>query len=233
MIGRRLADAHKLEAGASVDIVIGDEPGRFRIAGVFESGDEDENRIFLSRKRDAKEGGPFTYALLSVPDGEQGIAALKESLERLRTGIRIKPLRQVLHGEQTVLNKITLLAGLALAAVLVLSSLGITAAVLSRVVERRKELALLQALGAKRRSVTVFLLSEGAALGITASVIGYIIGNLLSQVVVKEIFRVSVTPHLMPFFAAAIVTVGMALFAGAVAARQALKLETALLLKGE
>ncbi len=232
MMGSRLAGVLKLKAGATVDIDAAGERGHFHIAGVFESGDEDEDRVFLPRQN-RKEESPFTYALLSVPTGEQGIISLNGSLAGLKSGIQIKPLRQVLHGEQTVLTKINLLAGLALATVLILSSLGVTASVLSRMVERRKELALLQALGARRRSVTIFLLSEGAALGVTASAIGYVIGNLLSRIVVREIFHVSVTPHFTAFLAAAIVTVVMALFAVSVGARQALRMETAVLLKGE
>ncbi len=235
MVGRRLAEALKLRPGMTADIQFAEraEGGRYRVAGVFESGDEDEDRIFVLRKQDMRDRNTFTYALLSVPGGESDIARIDESLDSMKTGIRIKPLRQVLHGEQAVLKKINLLAGLALLAVLVLSSLGVTAAILSRVVERRKELALLQALGAKRRSVAVFLLSEGAAMGITAAVIGYGIGNLLAQVVMREVFRVSVTPHLTAFLAASVVTVVMALLAAAVAVRQALRMETAVLLKGE
>lgn len=233
--GRRLAEALKLRTGMTVDIQFADraEERRYRVAGVFESGDEDEDRIFLFPQMGGQGANTFTYALLSIPGREPDIAGLNEALEGMRAGIRIKPLRQVLHGEQTVLKKINLLAGLTLLAVLILSSLGITAAVLSRVMERRKELALLQALGAKRRSVAIFLLSEEAAVGIAAAVLGYGIGNLLSQIVVREIFRVSVTPHLTAFLAATVVTVGMALFAGFVAVRQALQMETAVLLKGE
>lgn len=209
------------------------EERRCRVTGVFESGDEDEDRIFLFPQMGVQGANAFTYALLSIPGMEPDTAGLNEALEGIRAGIRIKPLRQVLHGEQTVLKKINLLAGLTLLAVLILSSLGITAAVVSRVMERRKELALLQALGAKRRSVAIFLLSEGAAVGIAAAVLGYGIGNLLSQIVVREIFRVSVNPHLAAFLAAAVVTAGIALFAGFVAVRQALQMETAVLLKGE
>lgn len=235
MVGRKLAEALKLSPGMTVDIQFADrvEDRHYRVTGVFESGDEDEDRIFLSSQMRVQGANAFTYALLSIPGMEPDIAGLNEALEGMMAGIRIKPLRQVLHGEQTVLKKINLLTGLTLLAVLILSSLGITAAVFSRVMERRKELALLQALGAKRRSVAIFLLSEGAVVGISAAVLGYGIGNLLSLIVVREIFHVSVTPHLTAFLAVAVVTVGIALFAGFVAARQALRMETVVLLKGE
>ncbi len=235
VMGRRRAELHKLSVGASVEVRFPDAGAteRYRLAGVFESGDEDEDRVFIPPQQRSLQASAFTYALVSSPGGEPGIAALNESLSSRGTGIELTPLRQVLHGEQTVLSKINLLAGVALLAVLVLSSLGVTAAVLSRVMERRKELALLQALGAKRRSVVAFLLSEGAAVGVAAAVVGFAIGTALSHLIVHQVFGVSVTPHATAFLAAAGVTVVMALLAATIGARRALRMETALLLKGE
>lgn len=232
VIGRKVAETLHLGTGGKVEVRLATGKEVFRVAGVFESGDEDEHRMFVS-KAGVPDARSFAYALLSVPGGEAGIARLNEALAGGNLGIELKPLRQVLVGERTVLKKIDLLAGLALVAVLVLSGLGVTAAVLSRVVERRRELALLQALGAKRRTVGAFLLAEGAAVGIAAAVLGYGIGNLLAQLVVHHVFRVSVTPHATAFVAALAVTVVTALLAASVAARRALRMEPAVLLKGE
>lgn len=235
MMGRRRADALKVSVGASVEVRFPDpgETERYRVAGVFESGDEDEDRVFVPAQGRSHQANAFTYALVSAAGGEQDIAAFNESLSSRGTGIEMTPLRQVLHGEQSVLRRIKLLAGVALAAVVILSSLGVTAAVLSRVMERRKELALLQALGAKRRSVVAFLVSEGAAVGIAAAVAGYAIGTALSGLIVRQVFGVAVTPRLTAFLAAALVTVAVALLAAAIGARRTLRMETALLLKGE
>ena len=187
--------------------------------------------MFVSRA--AQEGAHFTYALVSVPGGEIQIAGLNASLKALGVGVELTPLRQVLHGEQAVIGKINLMTGVALVAVLLLSSVGVTAAVLSRVIERRKELALLQALGAKRRSVVAFLLCEGAAVGVAAAVLGYATGTGLSQMIVRQVFGVSVTPHFASFLAAVIVSVVIAVLAASIGARRALQMETAVLLKGE
>lgn len=235
VVGRRRAAALKLSAGASVEVRFSGagQPERYRVAGVLESGDDDEDRVFILPQQLSQRASAFSYGLISSPGGESGIAALNQVLSEKGTGIEVTPLRQVLHGEQTVLRKINLLAGVALIAVLVLSSLGVTAAVLSRVMERRKELALLRALGAKRRSVVAFLLSEGAAVGIAAAVVGFGIGTALSHVIVHQVFAVSVTPRFTAFLAATVVTVVMALLAATIGARRALRMETAMLLKGE
>lgn len=233
-MGRKLALAHGTSVGSTVEVRFegAAHQERYRVTGIFESGDEDEGRMFVSRKPRPEEAH-FTYALVSAPSGEPDIAAFNTSLAAMGDGIEFTPLRQVLHGEQSIIAKINLLTGVALLAVLLLSSVGVTAAVLSRVIERRKELALLQALGAKRRSVVAFLLSEGAAIGVAGALLGYAVGTILSQVVVRQAFGVSVTPHLAPFLAAVVVSVVIAVLAASIGARRALRMETALLLKGE
>jgi putative ABC transport system permease protein len=234
VVGRKLADALKVKPETDLELqLVGGRDENCRVAGVFESGDEDENRVFVGDLQDEPPAPAVKYALLSVPGGEAEMRAFNEALTAKALGIQIQPLRQVIHGEQAVLQKINFLAGLSLIAVLVLSAVGVTAAVLSRVIERRKELALLQALGAKRRSVAAFLLCEGAGLGVAAAVLGYGVGTLLAQAVVQQIFRVSVTPRLTAFLAALGITVVMALFAASMATRRALRMEPAVLLKGE
>lgn len=234
VMGRRLAQVLRASIGTHVEVEFGGaaQNEQYRITGVFESGDEDEGRIFVSRKPRPEEAH-FTYALISVPGGESDIAALNTSLKAIWAGVELTPLRQVLHGEQAVIRKINLLTGVTLLVVLLLSSVGVTAAVLSRVIERRKELALLQAIGAKRRSVVAFLLSEGAAVGVAAALVGYAVGTGLSQVIVRQVFGVSVTPHVAPFLAAIAVSVVIAVLAASFGARRALRMDTAVLLKGE
>ena len=233
VIGRRLAEVTKAAIGAVLDVQL---PGsgvseRCRLTGLVDSGDEDESRVFITSQPQAGSADSISYALLSVAGGEAGIARLGDVLRA--KGIALAPLRQVVHGEQTVLDKINLLAELALLAVIVLSCLGVTAASLSRVMERRTELALMQALGAKRRSVAALLLAEGALSGVAAALLGFIIGSALSYAVVLRIFHATLTLRFAPFAAALVVTALMSVMAAALGARQALRMETAGLLKGD
>jgi putative ABC transport system permease protein len=245
LAGMRAAAAFGIKEGAewTIQWTRPGQESRIRITGVFESGDEDEDRIFLpvpsstttSAEAATSEMPPplTSYALLSVPGGEKGIGLLAEGLDAGRAGVAVKPLRQILHGEQKTLEKIKLLSAFALLAVLSLSSLGVSAAVLARVAERRQELALFQALGAKRRLIVLFLLYESAVLGIVGAAAGFVLGTFLAQAVTIRIFQVSVTPHLTSFLAALAVTVGVALVAGGAGARRALKQEPAVALRGE
>jgi putative ABC transport system permease protein len=200
------------------------------VVGVVESGDEDDDRVFT-----VASAGPsdFSYALLCIPGGEAAIARIQTAIAVTSPRIEVKPLRQIVHGEEHVADKIRTLCLTGLSAVLALSALGVCASMLARVVERKKEFALLQALGAHRRSVVKFLLAESATLAGIAAVAGFIFGTLLADLVMRQIFRVAVSPHGLAFAAALVVTTAVALLAGAIACQRILRLQPAAVLKGE
>ena len=232
LVGRHVAEVLKLKPGEAVKIAWanGEPPSSLLIVGQVATGDEDDERIFVTP---GLQRGSFTYALLSVTGGEPALAQLQQALNAAHTGVQLKPLRQIFHGEEHVLDKVRILCLAALGAVLVLTALGVTASMLARVVERRKEFALLQAIGAHPRSVVKFLLAESAAIGGVAALAGYVAGTLLAVLVVRHIFNVSVMPHGLAFVAALGVTISVTLLAGGLACRRMLRFEPAAALKGE
>lgn len=232
VVGRRAATTLELKAGQSVSI---EWPGQsqssqFTVTGIVETGDEDDDRVFMTGPLEQTE---FRYALLSVPDGEGRIDRMGQALAATSANIEIKPLRQILSGEQHVLEKVNLLCVVSLWTVLALTALGVSASMLARVIERRKEFALLQALGAKRRSVVGFLLAESAALGLAAAVVGFGIGTALAALVSRQIFHAVITPHGAAGLAALGATTLVALVAGGVACVRALRFQPATALRGE
>jgi len=233
-VGRRLAFSLNLCVGQSISIE--DPPGyrgRLKVTGIIDSGDEDEDRIFVPMGENSGESAPAgaIYALLSVPGGEAGISRLAADLRGY--DVVVRPLRKILHGEEITLSKVKLLAALCLVAVLVLSSMGVSAGMLARVIERRQEIALLQTLGAGRRWIVLFLLSESAALGVVGTAMGFLLGTLMSRLVTRIVFQVSVSPHWISFLAALGVTVGVSVLAGAAGVRRAFRIEPARALREE
>lgn len=290
LVGGKAAKLLSLQTGSTLDV---EWPGSgsaasLSVVGIFDSGDEDEDRVFVtsldlsgarhasgklppghrplpepllhggqvnclschrdgvpkqsrhegegdssSASRSKIEAMPIEYALLSVPGGEGAILRIAGELEAEGAGLAVKPLRQITHGESAVLYRIRLLTGLALAAVMALSVMGVAAAMLARIRERRKELALLHALGGTRRSVAAFLMCEGAALGLVAALGGFIAGNVLSAFVMQLVFRASAPPRLLAFLAGLVATLVVVLLVSAVASSRALKLDPAMALRGE
>lgn len=232
LVGRHVAETLGLKGGGSVNITwpAGGSPTDYSVVGIVESGDEDDERVFVSPMANS---GELNFALVSAQGGEKAIARLQEALAGTAAHIEIKPLRQILHGEEHVLDKVRVLCLAALGAVLTLTALGVSASMLARVVERKKEFALLQALGAHKRAVVKFLLTESATVGGMAAVLGFGLGTLLAAAVVRQIFKVNIAPHGLAFAAALAVTTAVALLAGIIASRRMLRLQPATALKGE
>lgn len=230
--GRHVAETLGLKIGGRAEVAwsAGGPPATLAVVGIVESGDEDDDRVFVTAPASP---GDIGYALLSVAGGEPAMTRLQAELATTASRIAIKPLRQIMYGEEQVLNKIAVLCSAALGAVLVLTALGVSASMLARVVERKKEFALLQALGAHPRSVVTFLLAECTAVGGIGAVAGFAGGTLLAAIVVRQIFKVSISPHGLAFVAALVVTTAVALLAGVVACRRLRRLQPAIALRGE
>jgi len=232
LVGRHVAESLAMKIGETVNIAwpAGGAPAAYTVSGIVESGDEDDERVFVSP---IASPGDLNYALVSALGGEKAIARLQDALAGAAAHIEIKPLRQILHGEEHVLDKVRVLCLAALGAVLTLTALGVSASMLARVVERKKEFALLQALGAHKRAVVKFLLTESATVGGIAAVLGFGFGTALAAAVVRQIFNVNIAPHGLAFAAALAVTIAVALLAGMIASRRMLGLQPAAALKGE
>ena len=295
MAGRSVAKMLGLSVGGRINIqwLSGESPGQYQVVGIFESGDEDEDRLFVPpgsltvatagparfaqvpvthpqvpgvtagryadclschaatdpKIRNAAplplSAGPtgagnslpmtsdFGYLLMSVPGDGSAIRALEQAINNLEQPVQLKPLQQVLYGERHMLTKINLLAGLTLTAVAVLTAMGVCAAVLARVVQRRKELALLQSLGATRWAVGMLLLLENTAMGVVAAASGFVLGTALAQGVVWYVFHANVQPRVAALAAATGVTLGVCLLAGWLGARRASRLQPAAILRGD
>lgn len=232
LAGRHVAQALGLQTGqtAKIEWPAAGQATSLAVVGIVESGDEDDDRVFVASLDGLSD---LSYVLLSVPGGEPALERLRDALATAPSGIEIKPLRQVLHGEEHVLNKVSLLCLAALVAVLALTALGVSASMLARVAERKKEFALLQALGATRRSVVTFVLAESATVGGLAAVSGFGLGTLLAGVIVRQVFKTSTSPHVLALAAALVVTTAVTLLAGAVACRRMVRLQPAMALRGE
>lgn len=232
LVSRHAAEVLGLKTSQSVNIEWpdGSHATSLAVVGLVESGDEDDDRVFTVSQAGSAD---FNYALLSVSGGETAITRIQKAMDGASSHIAIKPLRQIVKGEEHVLDKIKVLCLTALGAVLALTALGVSASMLARVVERKKEFGLLQALGAHRRGVVKFLLAESATVGGIATVAGFVLGTLLAALVMWQIFRVTISPHGLAFAAALVVTIAVALLAGAIACQRILRLQPAAVLKGE
>jgi lipoprotein-releasing system permease protein len=119
--------------------------------------------------------------------------------------------------------------------IVLVAAFNIIATLVMVVMERRKEIAILRAMGARAPSVAAIFLCEGAALGVIGTIIGVSAGFLSSYAIGKwhlihlppDMFMVSNVPvclNAVNFIAVAVATIVLCLLAAVYPALQAMRL---------
>jgi putative ABC transport system permease protein len=142
-------------------------------------------------------------------------------------------IRQVAQNEGAVLSRIQGLMLLITLAALFASALAVSAAMAAAILERRVEVGLMKALGARRGSVAALFFTESALLAIIGGLAGFVAGAFLARRIGESIFssQISIQPVLLPIILGIAVLVT---FAGsAVAIHRAVNLDPAVTLRGE
>lgn len=203
-------------------------------AGTLRTGAAEESRVYLSLPDFiAWTGvGPSTIEVAASGSGEEVDATLAR-LAQVLPQAEVRPVRQIVEGEARVLNKTraTLLA----AAVLIVftAALCVLATLIGWVFDRRRDFAIMKALGASERLVNGFFAAEAAALGVVGAILGYGIGIGIAAWIGRVNFHAPVVPRLsvLPWVIAGSVVV--ALISAIVPIGLLRRVEPAIILRGE
>ena len=121
------------------------------------------------------------------------VAVVADQLREAIPGSDVRPIRQITEAEGSVVTKLSLLMYFLAGASLLASALGVTSTMTSAVIERRKEIGLLKAIGAGDHGVVALLLVEAAIIGLLGGVVGYALGSGMAFLVGKSAFGVAAT----------------------------------------
>jgi putative ABC transport system permease protein len=151
---------------------------------------------------------PSTIEVAASGSPEE-ITAIMQQLQQSIPAADVRPVRQIMEGEARVLGKTraTLLAAAALinmtAALCVLSTL------MGWVFDRRRDFAIMKALGASDRLLNGFFAAEAAALGATGALIGFVLGIGIAAWIGRVNFHAPVMPRfsVLPFVLAGSIVV--------------------------
>jgi putative ABC transport system permease protein len=212
-IGRRLAAQLALGRGEILAAELGGTARPLRIVGIVGGGGEEEDQAFAPLAQVAllaASGERFAraeVAALTVPEAAAGRrdpaamspqeydawyctafpSAIAHQLEEAIPGSSATVIRQTSAAASHIQGRLRGLLLLLVSAVALGTVIGATAAMASTLVERRLEVGLLRALGAERRRVAAFFLSEAALVGAAAGLLGGVLGLALGGLLVDRI----------------------------------------------
>ena len=174
-------------------------------AGTVRTGAAEDSRIYLSLADFVSWTGvqPSTIEVAATGSPEE-IAGILHKLEQTIPGAEVRPVRQIMEGEARVLGKTraTLLAASAL--IILTAALCVLSTLMGWVFDRRRDFAIMKALGASDRLLNGFFAAEAAALGAAGAVIGFVVGIGIAAWIGRVNFHAPVAPRfvILPFILA-------------------------------
>jgi putative ABC transport system permease protein len=228
-VGRRLAERLGVGLGDSVALDLAGRRREARVVGVVSGGGEEEDAGFaplaLVQELAGRPGQASAVEISAVTVPEPSFqrkdpaamspeeydawyctaypSSVALSVDEALPSGRADVVRQVAGTAGTVLLRLRVVLG-ALAAVALLGAcLGVASAMAATVQGRRRELALLAALGSERRWIARFLLAEAGLVGLAGGLLGGLAGLAAGRALAALLFDFPAawTPILLPFAA--------------------------------
>ena len=238
LIGVRLARRLGVEPGqvlrASFESPAGPRSLEWPAGAAFESGSADDEAWWLPLDR-AQElaGRPGQISLVQVRLDDPRHA--EEAARRLeqRGGVRAQVLHALSSTEAALLERTRRLMGMVTIGVLLAAGLCAFGTLTDLTLERRKEIALLKALGATSREVVQQFGAESLAVGLLGGFLGWWMGVVAALVIGREVFHSTVAIHWEVLPVVLVISIGVALVASIGPIRLALRVDPAPVLRGE
>jgi putative ABC transport system permease protein len=166
-------------------------------AGTVQTGAAEDSRIYVSLADFISWTGvqPSTIEVAASGSAAE-VATVMNQLAQAIPAADIRPVRQIMEGEARVLGKTraTLLAAAAL--IIFTAALCVLSTLMGWVFDRRRDFAIMKALGASERLLNGFFAAEAAALGATGAMIGFLGGIGIAAWIGRANFHAPVVPRL-------------------------------------
>ncbi len=203
-------------------------------AGTLQTGAAEDSRVYLSLTDFETWTGiqPSTIEIAATGSPEE-LNALVAKLAQALPAADVRPVRQIMEGEARVLGKTrsTLLAAAVL--IILTAALCVLSTLIGWVLDRRRDFAIMKALGASERLIGGFFAAEAAMLGAVGAVLGFAIGVGVAAWIGRANFHAPVMPRfsVLPFVLLGSVLV--ALIAAAAPISLLRRVQPAMILRGE
>jgi putative ABC transport system permease protein len=203
-------------------------------AGLLQTGAGEDSRIYLDQSEFEKWTGlaPSTIEVAANGTSSEVEASIRHLAQLLPTA-EVRPVRQIMEGEANVLNKTraTLYASATL--VVLTSALCVLATLIGWVFDRRRDFAIMKALGASERLVNGFFAAEAAVLGVIGAILGFFIGIGVAAWIGRVNFHAPVVPRFSVFPYVLAGSVAVALISAILPIGMLRRVQLAIILRGE
>ena len=221
-------------AGQPFDLTFQNHTVHLEPVGTLQTGAAEDSRVYLSMTDFLAWTGvqPSTIEVAANGTPDEVNATIRQLTDALPAA-DVHPIRQIVEGETRVLGKTRSTLYAAVVLIVLTAALCVLATLTGWVFDRRRDFAIMKALGASERLVGGFFAAEAAALGAVGSLFGFVLGIGIAAWIGRVNFNATVVPRLsvLPFVFAGSICV--ALLAAIVPMSLLRRVQPAIILKGE
>jgi putative ABC transport system permease protein len=232
LLGQRaaqfVADEHavKLEFAGKTLAVNG--VGRVRTGG------DEDSRIYIPMAAFTKWTGAGASAIeVQVPGGAEKVQAAVDRMRRDLPGMQVEPVRQLVEGESRIVDRTHALMYGAVLLIALTVGVSVLATMSASVLERRRDFALMKALGGSQRQMVGMFLLEAMVISLAGVGVGFVVGSGAALGISELNFHTASLPRVSVIPLVLLMNGLIAVVAALFPARVLRGLEPAALLKGD
>jgi putative ABC transport system permease protein len=202
--------------------------------GLLQTGAAEDSRIYLDQSefQTWTSVAPTTIEI-AVNGSAEEIDQSMRQLAGLLPAAQVRPVRQIMEGEANVLNKTRATLYAAATLIVLTSALCVLATLIGWVFDRRRDFAIMKALGASERLVNSFFAAEAAAMGVVGAILGFFIGIGVAAWIGRANFHAPVVPRFSVFPYVLAGSVIVALISAVLPIALLRRVQPAIILRGE
>lgn len=203
-------------------------------AGRLTTGGDEDSRIYMPLAAFTQWTGIRpTVVEVQIPGGA---AAVEAAITRLRAqfpAFQIQPVRQLVEGESRIVDRTHALMYGSVLLIALTVAVSVLATLSASVLERRRDFALMKALGGSQTQLMSMFLLEALVLALAGVILGYIVGSAAAWGISQLNFHTATLPRLSVLPLVLLLNVVIAALAALFPVRVLRTLQPAALLKGE
>jgi putative ABC transport system permease protein len=218
----------------AVALTYGGRPITLQGVGRIKTGGDEDSRIYmpLAGFTAWTNVGPSVIEV-QVPGGAARVEAAMSRLRGAIPGVQVQAVRQLVEGESKIVDRTHALMYGAVLLIALTVAVSVLATLSASVLERRRDFALMKALGGSQGQLMGMFLLEAVALALGGVTAGFVVGSAAAWAISEGNFHTATLPHLSVLPMVLLLNVGIAAMAALLPLRVLQGLQPAALLKGE